>query len=222
VVRRRQEWLMGNRTLLPLAAALALAIPSVALAGGNWSLTLGVWGGVSRYDVLGLGHGVGAVGSEDGRDLLEGNFNAVGASAVLRLGWLDLGALYEGTLLDRHARSEVLTPLVGFAWNVTDKVRLDVLGELGGHRINDIGRGNDLLAEPPKTVWLPYVGVRPTLSYRLPVGPTRLVFSATPFARWDLVKKEVVIQTSSGPASHTVYEAGGTAFGLVGGIGIEI
>lgn len=213
---------MHDRTLLALALAAALAAPGVVSAEDPWSLTLGVWGGVSRYDVLGLRHGAGTVGSQDGKDLLDGNFNAVGASAVLRVGWLDLGVLYEGSLFDDQATSEVLTPLVGFKWDLTDTVRIDVLGELGGHRIDDIGSGNDLLAEKPKTVWLPYVGIRPGVSFRFPFGPTRLVLSATPFARWDLVKKDVSVQTSAGPDTRTVYEAGGTTFGLVGGVGIEL
>jgi len=213
---------MDNRTLLALAAALTLAAPGTGSAGDGWSVTLGVWGGVSRYDVLGLKHGVGTVGSQEGADLIDGNFNAVGASAVLRLGWLDVGALYEGTLFDTDATSEVITPLVGFKWDLSERVRLDVLGELGGHRIDDIGSGNPALAEAPKTTWLPYVGVRPSLSFRFPLGPTRLVLSATPFARWDLVKKEVSVQTSSGTDPRTVYEVGGSTFGLVGGVGIEL
>ncbi len=214
---------MGNRTLLALAAALALAAPRTGSADA-FSLTMGVWGGISRYDVLGLRHGVGNVGAQDGRDLIDGNFNAVGASALLRLGWLDVGFLYEGTLLDDEAQSEVLTPLVGIKWDLGDRVRIDALAELGGHRITNIGSGNDLLADTPETVWLPYVGVRTGVSYRLPVGlgSTRLVLSLTPFARWDLVKKEVSVQTSAGTDTHTVYEAGGSTFGAVGGLGIEI
>lgn len=211
---------MRNRTLLALAAAAALAAPGPASADDAWSLTVGVWGGISRYDVLGLKHGASGLGSEDRDDLLDGNFNTVGGSAVLRLGWLDLGLLYEGTLFDDEATSEVVTPLVGFKFDLTDTVRLDVLGELGGHRIDDIGSGNQLLAERPKTVWLPYVGIRPSLSLRLPLGPTRLVLSATPFARWDLVEKEVSVATTSGTA--TIYEAGGSTFGIVGGVGIEL
>ena len=210
---------MRNRTLLALATAAALAAPGLASADA-WSLTVGVWGGVSRYDVLGLKHGSYAVSSQEGRDLLDGNFNAMGASAVLRLGWLDLGLLYEGTLIDTKATSEVVTPLVGFRWDLTERLGLDVLGELGGHRIDDIGSGRGDLVGPSKTAWLPYVGLRPTLSYRLPVGPVGLVLSAAPFARWDLVKKEVSVTTIGGAAP--VYEAGGTTFGLVGGVGIEL
>lgn len=209
---------MRNRTLLALAAALALALPRVGAAAEGWSLTLGVWGGLSRYDVLGLEHGVDTVGTQDGKDLLDGDFNAVGASAVLQVGWLELGALYEGTLFDADATSEVLTPLVGFKWDITNALRFEALAELGGHRISDIGSGTEL----PESVWLPYVGVRPGLSFRVPLGPTRLVLSATPFARWDIVKKDVSVQTSAGPDTRTVYEAGGTTFGLVGGVGVEL
>lgn len=210
---------MGNRTLLALAAALALAAPRAASAAEGWSVTLGVWGGVSHYDVLGLSHGVGSVGAADGQDLIQGNFDTVGGSALLRIRWLDVGLLYEGTLLDTSARNEVLTPVLGFAWDLSRRVRLDLLAELGGHRITGVGSGNDHVSET-KTVWLPYVGVRPSLSYRLPVGPTFLVLSATPFARWDLVKKDVSVETSS--LDPTVYEAGGSTFGLVFGAGIEI
>lgn len=210
---------MGDRTVLALAAALALAAPGTGSAGEGWSLTLGVWGGISHYDVLGLQHGIGNVGAADGQDLIQGNFNTVGASALLRLRWLDLGLLYEGTLLDTDAKNEVLTPTVGFAWDLSPRLRLDTLVELGGHRITGVGSGNGLVTDT-ETVWLPYLGVRPTLSYRLPAGPVALVVSAAPFVRWDLVKKDVSVPTSS--LDPTVYEAGGTTFGLVLGAGLEL
>ncbi len=206
---------MRTPRLLILAAALALAGPRLAAAdtapGSGWSLTLGVWGGSSRYDVLGLKHGVETLDP----NTLDGNLDTYGASALLRLGWLDVGALYEGSFREA-TDSFVLTPLVGFKWDVTDLVRVDVLGELGGHRITSIGADAD-------SVWLPYIGVRPTLSLRLPLGPTRLVLSAAPFARWDLVKKDVAVPSSSGgTTTQSTYEAGGTTFGAVAGVGIEL
>ncbi len=210
---------MSNRGLVLLAAIAALAAPAGARAGEGWSLTLSGWGGVSRYDVLGLGHGLGTVGAADGRDLMEGRFDTVGTSAVLRIGWLDLGLLYEGTLVDDGAESDVLTPVVGFAWNPTGRVRVDVLGELGGHRIAEVGAGNPI-STATRTVWLPYVGIRPSLSFRIPFGPAHVVLSATPFARWDLVKKDVAVPVSGG--TETFYEAGGSTFGVVGGVGFEI
>lgn len=216
---------MSNRTLLALAAALALGGPIAARAntapGSGWSVTATVWGGVSRYDVLGLEHGLGEVGAEERQDVLEGNLDAIGAQALLRLGWLEVGLLYEGTLLDRGADSEIFTPVAGFKIDLTDKLRLDVLGELGGHKITEIGSGSAVVTDT-KTVWLPSIGVRPGLSARLPLGPMRFVLAVTPFARWDLVKKEVSVPTSTGTDTRTTYEAGGTTFGVVGGVGFEI
>ncbi len=217
---------MRNRTLLALAlAAAAATIPAAAHADpGNaapWSLTLQVWGGLSRYDVLGFNHGVGTVSQADGSALLQGNFNTTGGSAVVRLGWLDVGALYEGSWIKSRADSAVVTPLVGFRWDLADSVRLDLLGELGGHQISNIGTNGGFDASQVKSVWLPYVGVRPSLSLRVPVGLVRAVFSVTPFARWDLVKKTVNVPGTVAGQFQS-YEAGGSTLGVVGGVGIEL
>ena len=210
---------MRHGKLLALSAAAALAAPLAGSASEGWSLGVGVWGGVSHYDVLGLQHGIANVGAADGQDLIHGNFNTVGGQALLRLGWLDLGVLYEGTLLDHDAKNEILTPEVGVAIDLPLRLRLDLLAELGGHRISGIGSGNAAVTDP-QAVWLPSVGVRTSLSYLVPAGPASLVLSVTPFARWDLVRKDVSVPTSS--LDPTVYEAGGTTFGVVLGAGIEI
>lgn len=215
---------MRNRSSLALVALLAAVAPGAARAdasqGAPWSLTVTAWAGLSRYDVLGLPHGVAAVGSQERRDLIDGNFNALGAEAVLRIRWFEAGLLYEGTLIDRGAGSEVVTPLVGFAWDFGRSFRLDALAELGGHRITRIGTGNDLVTGTG-TVWLPSFGVRPSISWRMPLGPVRLVAALTPFARWDIVRKTVSVSTTS-PDTRTTYEAGGSTFGVVGGVGFEI
>lgn len=217
---------MRNRLLVPLALLAALAAPRGASAdvspNSSWSITVSAWGGVTRYDVLGLRSNLEGVGEQDGRDLLDGNFDVYGGAAVLRLGWLNLGALYEGARIESRTDSAVITPLVGFAVNLTDSLRFDLNGELGGHRVSNIGADYDVAQA--ETVWLPYVGIRPSLSLRLPLGFTRLVLSATPFARWDLVRREVTITVADGTASGTArsYDVGGNTFGLVGGIGLEI
>ncbi|HEX9307692.1 MAG TPA: hypothetical protein VF894_09395 [Anaeromyxobacter sp.] len=212
--------------LLATLALASLAAPAAARAntapGSGWSFTLSAWAGASRYDVLGLEHGVANVGAADGKTLLDGSFDVKGGAGVLRLGWLELGLLYEGTLLDTRADSEVFTPVAGFKVDLTDVIRLEVLGELGGHRLGHIGTGLEGVTDT-QTVWLPYVGVRPSVAFRLPVSALRLVLSVTPFARWDLVKRQVEVQTSTGgTTSRTYYEAGGSTFGVVGAVGIEI
>jgi hypothetical protein len=218
---------MRNRTLIALAATLALLLPAPAAADASasapWSLTLGLWGGVTRYDVLGLKHGIEGLEPDDAEDLLEGDFDTWGASAVLRLGWFDVGLLYERTPGSGGAESAVFTPVAGFAWNLAGWLRLDVLGELGGHQISNIGSSGSWDVSEAETVWLPYLGVRPTLSLRLPAGPFRAIVSLAPFARWDLVKKEVTVEVTSGAeTTFNTYETGGTTFGVAVGMGIEI
>lgn len=217
---------MRNRLPQVLAAAvlLALAAPAAADTSPNsgWSLTGTVWAGMSNYDVMGVRDAATGLGGQDRQDLLDGNFDVKGASLVLRLGWLDLGALYEGTLIDDRADSAVLTPVAGIAWNLTDLIRLDLLGELGGHRISNIGVQNGVDVSDARTVWVPFVGVRPTVSLRFPVGPTRLILQVAPFARWDLDKQTITITGPSGAESRTTYEIGGSTVGVVGGVGLEI
>lgn len=216
---------MRNRPLLALALAAAAITPAAARADASnaapWSITAQVWGGVARYDVLGLEHGVGTLTQADANDLLQGNFDTRGGSAVLRLGWLDLGALFEGSWPKSAADSVVVTPLVGFAWDLATMLRLDVLGELGGHRISNIGSGTQGAAAV-ESVWLPSVGVRPSLSLRVPVGPVRAVVSLTPFARWDLVKRTVNVQIQGTTNEVQSYRAGGSTFGVVVGAGVEL
>ena len=207
---------------MPSAILALLQAAALAAAGGaradesSWSLTLGGWAGAAKYDVLGLEHGVSSL---NGQDLLAGTHPVAGGSAVVRVGPLELGALYEGTLSEHDATSDVITPLFGFALDLSERWRLELLGEVGGHRIS--WTASDPLGSV-HTVWLPYIGARPSLALRLPAGGLRLVLSVTPFARWDLARRQVDVQSSSGTSTRTTYDVGGTTFGLVGGVGIEI
>ncbi len=220
---------MRNHPALALAVAAALAAPALAAADdgasggeGAWSFTASVWGGRSRYDVMGLRSNVSSIGQTDGRDLLHGSFNTTGAQALLRIGWLDLGALWEGSVPRSGAGSAVVTPLVGVAWNLSQFWRLDLLGEVGGHQISNIGESGSFDVSQVKTVWLPSVGVRPTLSARIPMGFMRAVISLAPFARWDLVRKTVTVDVAGQPNEYRSYDVGGSTVGLVLGAGVEL
>jgi len=213
------------RRTFPIAlvtAALA-ALPGGARAdaapSAPWSLTVQAWGGVQRYDVLGLDH---AVGTNGGRDLLDGNVQALGASALFRAGWFDLGFLWEGSVLRQKTDSAILTPLVGVRTQLSDYVRLDLLAELGGHQLTNVGLSDGVSAAAADTVWLPYAGLRPTLSFTTPLGPLRAVFSAAPFVRWDLVGTTVKVKVGGVTSEVDSYDAGGTTYGLAIGAGIEL
>lgn len=203
-----------------VALAVALALAPAARAEDSLGLTLQLMGGASRYDVDGLQDGV----ATQGRDLLQSRATSYGASALLRLGSLDLGVLYEGRLIRSRTDSAVLTPVVGLALPLGEVVRIDLLGELGGHRVSGVQFDGEVDVSQAETVWLPSVGARPTLTLRFPLGPIRWVASLAGFARWDLIRREAsVTVTEGGVQQPTVpYRLGGTTFGFAVGLGLEL
>jgi hypothetical protein len=193
---------------LPLAAALlAAALPWSAHALGGTSLTLDVWGGVKRYESI---RSATVDATKD--DLLDGSYNALGATAVLKLGLFELGALYEGGVDYETTETMLLGGLLGPAIDA-GPIRLELLGEVGGQRYSDVG-GTD------ESTWLPYAGVRPGVSLRIPVLPAlRLVVGAWGFWRRDLTR-ETVRSISDLPEAS--YRVGGSSYGVVGRVGFEI
>jgi hypothetical protein len=204
----------------PAAALLAalISVPGVARADDSWGFTLQLLWGVSRYDVGGLQAGL----ANQGADMLTDSASMVGGLGLLRLGALDLGVLYEGGTISGTAESAVLTPEVGFALPLGDSLRIDLLGELGGHQISNLTTSDGGVDYTQATaVWLPYLGVRPMLTLRLPLAGLKVVGSIAAFARWDLVKKEVALDPASGTSTSLPYQLGGTTFGLSAGAGLE-
>jgi hypothetical protein len=182
-------------------------------------LTLQVVGAVSRYDAGGLQSGVDTQGSS----LLQDRMNLIGGSALLRLGSLDLGLLYERGQLRSQADSAIVTPMIGLAWSLGETVRLDLLAELGGHKISNIQStsGGQAFSQA-RAAWIPTIGARPTLALRLPAGPVWLVGTIAPFARWDLLRTTVTLQGGNASTTAPSYELGGAAFGLAVGLGLEL
>jgi len=205
----------------PLAAALLAALLSIAgpaRADDSWGLSLQLLGGVSRYDVGGLKAGI----ANQGAAMMKDSAAMIGGMALLRLGARALGAVYEGGKITSAADSAVLTPVVGFALPLGESLRIDLLGELGGHKISNITTSNGGVDySQAKAVWLPYVGARPMLSLRLPVGPVKVIGSIAAFARWDLMKRDTTLAPTAGGSTSLPYQLGGTTFGLTAGAGLE-
>jgi hypothetical protein len=205
------------RPLAAFALAALLALPSVTRAEDSWGLTLQVLGGVSRYDVGGLQSGI----QNQGADMLNDKASVTGGLALLRFESLDVGLIYEGGQLATTGQSVVLTPTLGLAIPIGDLLRLDLLAELGGHKISGVSTTNGGVDySQASDVWLPYVGARPMLTLRIPVGPIHLVGSLAAWARWDLVEKSTTLQSSAGSATLP-YTLGGVTFGLSAGAGLE-
>ena len=203
---------LWTKHLKIFAAAVAVLIAAPAAALGPVDFTLDVWGGVKRYDAVGLRAGVERDAESAKDDLLDRNFNAIGATGILKVGALELGALYEGGLDFDSTKNFVIAPLVGVGFDAS-LLRLELLAEVGAARYYDI-------AGSRQSAWLPYAGVRPGASLRFGfIGSSRLVLGAWGFARWDLTTREVTI----GPADlGTTYRVGGSTFGVVGRVGVEL
>jgi hypothetical protein len=203
----------------PPHAAPASASPPAEEPEAGWSVTLEAWGGFERYDVLGLQH---AVDNNGGRDLLHGTVKALGVSTLLRLGWLDLGLLYEGSVFRSKTDTAVFTPLAGVSLDLGRYLRFDLLGELGGHQIMGIGISNGVSTTDARTVWLPYIGFRPTASLRIRTGAVRTLLSLAAFARWDLVGRQIDVKVAGLTGQVDGYDVGGASYGVNVGAGIEL
>jgi hypothetical protein len=187
--------------------------------GPGWAVVLQLWGGVQHYDVLGLSHAFNANG---GRDLLSGNVRAMGASFVVRLGWFDVGVLYEGSILRSKTDSTVFTPFAGVGAQLTQNVRVDLVGELGGHQLSHVGASDGVSTTDSRNVWLPYAGLRPSLSLAVPIGRLRTLVTAAPYARWDLLGSKVNVSVRGFGGGIDSYDVGGVTYGVAFGFGIEL
>lgn len=206
------------RLLTAVLLAALLSTPATTRADDSWGLSFQLLWGVSRYDVGGLKAGI----TNQGAALLTDSASVVGGMGLLRLGALDLGLIYEGGAISSTADSAILTPAVGLALPLGESLRLDLLGELGGHKISNLSTSDGgVYYRQATAVWLPYVGLRPMLTLRLALGPLHLVGSLAAFARWDLVKKDVALQPDAGGSTVLPYQLGGTTFGLSAGAGLE-
>ncbi len=204
---------MNRKTLAALAVTLALAAPAAAFADPV-DLTLEAWGGWKRFDALGLKDGVTTAANDS--DLLKGSNNAIGADAIVKLSILELGALYEGGVNYKTTNTRIVGGLLGVGADIS-LVRLELLGEVGGQQYRNIaGSGYDK--------WFPYVGFRPGVSLRLPIAdPIKLVLGVWGFARWDVSSTTVdVLPGTAVGGTMSRYDVGGSTFGVVGRVGIEI
>jgi len=209
---------MRTRTPLALAAALALGAPAAASAD-IFSLSLTVWGGRQYSNVLTAKQDLASFSS---KDVIDGRFNTWGTQALARIAMFDAGLLFEGGFPGSGPKSGVVTPVFGVNWSFPI-IKLDLLGEFGGHRVTNIGQSDQFTAASTQTTWLPQAGLRFGVSLRAPMGPVGLVLTVTPYARWDLVRKTVTVPGAGADAgTFRAYSVGGSTYGVIGGIGIEI
>jgi len=192
------------RTLRPFLA-LSLALLTSPARAGDTGFDLSVHYGADKYDSLGLKSGLGGVKSSA---LLEGTSTHVGATAIYRGGLLELGAIGEIGRPGQDGSTTLLGALAGVGFDM-GMLRLEALGELGGHRYGDLLKDSRVLTRSKSEVWLVSAGLRPGLSVRF--GPEGMVLLGVwAFARWDVTSQNVQVTLATG---NSTYKLGGSQFG---------
>lgn len=195
---------------LRLALTLALALAAApALAAEGWGLDLTVHGGFDKYDAVGLRNGLETRPFSSSQQLKDAS-QSFGATAILRLGMLDIGAIGELGRPGKTNDTSVLGLLGGINLDL-GPLRFEALGEVGGHRYGNAVHNSTLISESNRSDWLAYVGLRPGLSMKLG-EEGRWLLGVWAFARWDVTSKTVQVTLANNtPAGD--YKLGGSQFG---------
>jgi len=199
-----------TRTLrLALSLALALAAAPALAEDPGWGFDLSLHAGVDKYDSVGLRNGLETQPFSSSQQLKDAS-QSFGATGILRLGMLDVGAIGELGRPGKTNDTTVLGVLGGINLDV-GPLRFEALGEMGGHRYGNAVHNSTLISESNRSDWLVYVGLRPGLSLRLGQDGRWLV-GAWAFARWDITSATVPVTLQNGSSAGN-YKLGGSQFG---------
>jgi len=195
------------RLALTLALALAAA-PALAAEDGGWGFDITAHGGFDKYDSVGLRNGLDATDFSSSQQLKDAS-QSFGATAIARIGMLDVGAIGELGRPGKTNDTTVLGVLGGINLDV-GPLRFEALGEVGGHRYGNAVHNSTIISESTGSDWLAYVGLRPGLSLKLGESG-RWLLGVWAFARWDITSKTV--QVTLADTTTGSYKLGGSQFG---------
>jgi hypothetical protein len=202
-----QGGVMLRRTVLALGA-LALMAPGAAHA----VVTIEGFYGAARPPEANFRQSL--AGTVNDQDLSDDTLQIAGGDLLLNLGGFQLGAIVDQTFGDGVQQTAV-GGLLGF--RLGDQLRLDLLGEAGGHRFGSLG---DNVDADDADQWLFYVGLRPGIAYRLGSGTPGLILGIWGFVRWDVTDDRVPLTV--GGARVGDVDLGGTTIGATLRLGFEL
>jgi hypothetical protein len=163
-----------------------------------------------------------AVSSVNSQDVSENTSQIVGGTLLLNLSAFDFGAIVDTTISDKGPDQTAIGALAGI--RLGKKLRLDLLGEIGGHHYGNVFQNTDVVTGSTEEAWLMYVGLRPGLAYRLDLGSEGgmgILVGVWGYVRWDVTDKHVPVNAGSGVPSPGEVDLGGTTIGLTLRGGIE-
>ncbi len=205
-----------SRRVLPIIVAAALLAPHAARA----VVSIEGFYGLSRP----RGESFSAAASSTAHDVnvLKDSLNIAGGDLIFHLGTLELGAILDTSWKSGSASQTAVGALVGIGGDIEKVLRLELLGELGGQRYGNIFENSSDFTSSTKSQWFAYLGVRPGIAYRVPVGDMGLLLGIWGFARWDLTTSTVpVTGANASQTSLGSVKLGGTTIGAVARVGLD-
>ena len=196
----------GRMRIHHLALVAGLLAPGLAHGGG---VIEGFWG-IARPPAADFESAVS--GAQDPHVFKDSLQNA-GGDLLIDLRPLELGAIVDLSWANDSASLTALGALLGFKLDVAG-LRLDLLGEVGGHRFGNFAKDPAVITSSDADEWLAYVGLRPGIAVQL--GKSRgLLLGVWTFARWDLTTQNVPLTVSGvgGAATDGTVKLGGTSIG---------
>jgi hypothetical protein len=200
-----------------LLLLLALAAPQARAWDPAFGLDLSLHGGWDRYDAVTLKSGLSAADFTDGQRMRD-NSLTLGATAIVRLGLLELGVLGDLGRPGRDNPTATIGALGGVGLSL-GRLRLEGLAELGGQRYADALSNPGVIQDTNRADWLAYVGLRPGVSLRLGESGNMLL-GVWGYARWDLQQKDVRV-TLADLTGSGAYDLGGSQIGVALRLGVS-
>lgn len=202
---------MRRAVTMTTLVALAVLAPAVA-QGASPGLAIEGLYGFARPPAADFRAAVS--GTANDRDLSESSLQIAGGTILVNFGAFEVGALIDTTFGDGVTQTAI-GGLVGF--RLGDQLRLDLLGEVGGHRFGNFADDPSVVTASSSEEWLMYVGLRPGLAYRFEVGEPGglgLLLGLWGFVRWDVTEGDapVTVGGAGGDAPGDV-DVGGTTIG---------
>ncbi|HET6438934.1 MAG TPA: hypothetical protein VFG59_12780 [Anaeromyxobacter sp.] len=150
--------------------------------------------------------------------LFKDSLQNAGGDLMFNLSWFQFGAIVDTTWASHSASQMAVGGLAGLKIPL-GIVRLDLMGEAGGHRYGHLGSA----VNSNKDEWLAYVGLRPGIAFKF-AAPDQpgLIIGVWTFARWDLNSNRVpVTGGNAGNVSAGSLKLGGSTIGATLRLGFD-
>ncbi len=208
-----------TRRIVPILAAVVLAVPSAARA----AISLEGFYGFARPKSDSFSQAIS--GTANDPHLIADSLNIAGGDLLFHLGLFELGGIIDATWKSNSASQTAIGGLIGIGGDYAGWLRLEALGEVGADRYGNFANNPNIVTSGSSQEWLMYIGLRPGVAVHIPLGDEGKVgalLGVWGFARWDLMTSNVPVTVgNAGSTSPGTIKVGGTTIGAELRLGFE-